>query len=108
MGGEATPSRAVVQIANMLGVRREGVTEGALKLQRAGLISYTRGHITVLDRAQLESAAANATPWLNKSTTACCPFPQRFDQNAVIASGRPMVRAAAYSRRACDLNADDS
>jgi CRP-like cAMP-binding protein len=41
-------------IANMLGVRREGVTEGALKLQHAGLISYARGHITVLDRAGLE------------------------------------------------------
>jgi CRP-like cAMP-binding protein len=41
-------------IANMLGVRREGVTEGALKLQRAGLISYVRGHITVLDRDGLE------------------------------------------------------
>jgi CRP-like cAMP-binding protein len=41
-------------IANMLGVRREGVTEGALKLQHAGLISYARGHITVLDRNGLE------------------------------------------------------
>src|SRR5450830_930836 len=41
-------------IANMLGVRREGVTEGALKLQRAGLISYARGRITVLDRPGLE------------------------------------------------------
>lgn len=41
-------------IANMLGVRREGVTECALKLQRAGLISYTRGRITVLDRPGLE------------------------------------------------------
>jgi CRP-like cAMP-binding protein len=41
-------------IANMLGVRREGVTEAALKLQQAGLISYARGHITVRDRAGLE------------------------------------------------------
>ena len=96
MGGESTPSRAVVQsagqgyrmkseamknefnragpvlhlllrytqalitqmaqelIANMLGVRREGVTEGALKLQNAGLIDYSRGRIKVLDRPGLE------------------------------------------------------
>ena len=41
-------------IANMLGVRREGVTEAALKLQEAGLISYARGQIRVMDRPGLE------------------------------------------------------
>ena len=41
-------------IANMLGVRREGITEAAGKLQRTGFISYRRGHITVLDRLGLE------------------------------------------------------
>ncbi len=42
-------------IANMLGVRREGVTEAAGKLQKLGVIDYCRGHITVLDRSKLEA-----------------------------------------------------
>ncbi|MEO6032738.1 MAG: Crp/Fnr family transcriptional regulator [Burkholderiaceae bacterium] len=44
-------------ISNMLGVRREGVTESAIKLQAAGLIRYARGRITVLDRKGLEKRA---------------------------------------------------
>lgn len=42
-------------IANMLGVRREGVTEAAGKLQKLGVIEYRRGHITVIDRPKMES-----------------------------------------------------
>jgi CRP-like cAMP-binding protein len=45
------------KIAEMLGVRREGVTEAAGRLQQAGLIHYRRGNITVLDRPQLEAQA---------------------------------------------------
>ena len=44
-------------VASMLGVRREGITEAAGNLQRAGLISYRRGHIAVTDRAGLEKSA---------------------------------------------------
>lgn len=55
----ATPSLTMTQelISSMLGVRREGVTEAAGRLQKAGLIRYSRGHIDVLDRAGLEKAA---------------------------------------------------
>ncbi len=51
-GNELTMTQEL--IANMLGVRREGVTEAAGHLQRDGLIRYSRGHITVLDRPMLE------------------------------------------------------
>ena len=44
-------------VSSMLGVRREGITEAAGKLKQAGIISYRRGHITVLDRAGLEAQA---------------------------------------------------
>ena len=43
-------------LANILGVRRESVTEAAIKLQQAGAISYSRGHITILNRLQLEKS----------------------------------------------------
>ncbi|WAC75882.1 Crp/Fnr family transcriptional regulator [Roseateles sp. SL47] len=55
--GHAELSVTQELIANMLGVRREGVTEGAQRLQAAGLIRYTRGHIAVLDRPGLETRA---------------------------------------------------
>ena len=55
------PSKELIMtqelVASMLGVRREGITEAAGKLQRAGFISYRRGHIAVLDRSGLEAEA---------------------------------------------------
>ena len=56
-------------VANMLGVRREGVTEAARKLQLAGLISYRRGHITVIDRAGLERHACECYSVVKKEMT---------------------------------------
>ena len=53
-------------IANMLGVRREGVTEAAGKLQKDGLIHYNRGHITVLDRPGLEARVCECYEVVNK------------------------------------------
>jgi CRP-like cAMP-binding protein len=60
-------------IANMLGVRREGVTEGATKLQKAKLIKYSRGHITVLDRAGLEKRACECYEVVKKEYARLLP-----------------------------------
>jgi CRP-like cAMP-binding protein len=55
-------------IANMLGVRREGVTESAGMLQAAGVISYRRGHIKVLDRPELERRSCECYAVVKKET----------------------------------------
>lgn len=55
-------------IANMLGVRREGVTEAAGKLQKAGVIEYSRGHIEVLDRESLERLCCECYAVVKKET----------------------------------------
>jgi CRP-like cAMP-binding protein len=55
-------------IANMLGVRREGVTDAAGKLQKLGAISYSRGHITVLDRPQLEQLCCECYSVVKRET----------------------------------------
>jgi hypothetical protein len=55
-------------IANMLGVRREGVTEAAGKLQKLGAIHYRRGHITVLDRRALEQLCCECYGVVKKET----------------------------------------
>lgn len=65
-------------IANMLGVRREGVTEAALKLQRAGVISYARGLIKVLDRPRLEALSCECYSVVRKETDMLLDYlPQR-------------------------------
>ncbi len=56
-------------IAGMLGVRREGITECAGKLQRAGFIRYRRGHIEVLDRAGLEASTCECYAVVRKEIT---------------------------------------
>jgi CRP-like cAMP-binding protein len=53
-------------IATMLGVRRQGVTEAAMKLQKRKIITYVRGHITVLDRARLEDCSCECYSLVKK------------------------------------------
>lgn len=61
-------------IANMLGVRREGVTEAAGKLQALGVIEYRRGHITVLDRPRLEQLSCECYAVVKKETERLLPY----------------------------------
>ncbi len=62
-------------IANMLGVRREGVTEAAGKLQKLGVIRYHRGHIRVLDRPQLEQLCCECYAVVKTETDRLLPYP---------------------------------
>ena len=62
-------------IANMLGVRREGVTDAAGKLQRLGIIEYSRGQITVLDRAGLERLSCECYAVVKRETDRLLPSP---------------------------------
>mgnify|MGYP006194012659 CR=1 FL=1 len=65
-------------IGTMLGVRREGVTQAALKLQQLGVISYARGLIKVLDRPQLEKLSCECYAVVKKETDLLLHYmPQR-------------------------------
>ena len=62
-------------VANLLGVRREGVTAAAQKLQQAGVIRYRRGHIAVLDREQLEQHSCECYAVAKKEYARLLPMP---------------------------------
>jgi Mn-dependent DtxR family transcriptional regulator len=61
-------------IANMLGVRREGVTEAAGKLQDQGVIHYKRGRITVLDRPELERLSCECYAVVKRESDRLLPY----------------------------------
>jgi len=67
------------QIANLLGVRRESITQAARRLQELGFIRYRRGHIWVVDRIGLESCACECYGVLQKEMRRLQPGPQRVD-----------------------------
>jgi CRP-like cAMP-binding protein len=76
-------------IANMLGVRREGVTEAAGKLQRAGVISYSRGRIRVLDRPRLETMACECYEVVKKEFERLMPWERTVP--AAVANPTPQM-----------------
>ena len=85
-------------VASMLGVRREGVTEAAGKLQQAGVIRYRRGHITVINRAGLESQVCERYAVVKKEFARLLPDAlQRQDGSSPSQNLRPetVVRMAA-------------
>jgi CRP-like cAMP-binding protein len=84
------PSREVVMtqemVAGILGVRRESVTAAAGKLQRAGVLSYRRGHITVVERLGLEAVACECYTVVKQQFS-------RLRSDAPSAPGRPTAEA---------------
>ncbi len=88
-------------IASLLGVRRESVTEVAGKLQAAGLIRYNRGHITVLDRRELEARVCECYGVVKSEFARLLPHKaQANGQHSANALFAPRVRVDAIRRRA--------
>jgi DNA-binding MarR family transcriptional regulator len=83
-------------IANMLGVRREGVTEAAGRLRKDGLIRYSRGRITVLSRVKLERRVCECYAVVKRENERLCayelPLPERIERRP--ASGTAMIAPA--------------
>jgi len=87
-------------IASMLGVRREGVTEAARNLQEAGLIRYSRGHITILDRLKLEEWVCECYAVVKRETDRLLPRKQTGPQ-----SGRRAIAAFRETSKPMYANA---
>ena len=84
-------------IANMLGVRREGVTEAAGNVQKAGLITYRRGHITVLDRAGLEARACECYAVVKREFDRL--LPHRVEPGALTSTSPSTIHSASLQSR---------
>ncbi|MBI5921720.1 MAG: helix-turn-helix domain-containing protein [Betaproteobacteria bacterium] len=91
------------QIANMLGVRREGVTEAAGHLQNAGLIEYRRGHITVLDRLGLETKVCECYAVVKAELDRLLPETHDFENRLPIAGRGDSVKVREASEQYCNL-----
>lgn len=82
-------------IANMLGVRREGVTEAAGRLQRAGIIKYHRGKITIVDRKKLETMSCECYSVVKKEADRLASLPNIPDRNRRI-DDAPVVQTILH------------
>jgi len=80
-------------VASALGVRRESITEAAGKLQRAGFLSYRRGHISVLDRTGLEAGACECYEVVKKEFRRLLSD-VRYRQNKATVTLEPMATRA--------------
>jgi CRP-like cAMP-binding protein len=81
-------------ISQMLGVRRESVTEAALLLQKAGLIRYARGHISVIDRSGLEARACECYAMVREAYARLLPGNVAFDRREAERAAPPYASAA--------------
>ena len=79
-------------LSMLLGVRREGITEVARRLQGAGLIAYRRGRISVINRAGIESMTCECYRVLRTAFDTVCPKPSRPDERPGQDSAWPAAR----------------